>query len=125
VTITLAAVLTTVIGAPVPAKFEGGMLVGFAGMTPNALDKDAAGSGMSTCIGQCGQNRPPLQAADADHAPDAGRSLSATPVPSSGSISASVSASGPRFRTLVTRPAMAPTSSGMTSRNEPGVDMVR
>ena len=40
-------------GAPMPAKFEGGLLVNSAGMTLYTFDKDAAGSGKSTCNGPC------------------------------------------------------------------------
>jgi predicted lipoprotein with Yx(FWY)xxD motif len=55
-------------GAPMAAKFEGGMLVNSAGMTLYTFDKDAAGSGKSTCNGPCAVNWPPLMAADAGHA---------------------------------------------------------
>ena len=55
-------------GAPMPAKFEGGMLVSSAGMTLYTFDKDAVGSGKSTCNGQCAVNWPPLMAAGTDHA---------------------------------------------------------
>lgn len=73
---TLAAVLltallgacTTMGGAPMPAKFERGMLVNPAGMTLYTFDKDAPGSGKSTCNGPCAVNWPPLKAADADRA---------------------------------------------------------
>lgn len=73
---TIAAVALTVVlgacasmgGAPMAAKFEGGMLVNSAGMTLYTFDKDAAGSGKSTCSGPCAVNWPPLRATDADHA---------------------------------------------------------
>ena len=55
-------------GAAMPAKFEGGMLVNSAGMTLYTFDKDAAGSGKSTCNGPCAVNWPPLKATDADRA---------------------------------------------------------
>lgn len=55
-------------GASMPAKFEGGMLVNSAGMTLYTFDKDAAGSGKSTCNGPCAVNWPPLRATDADRA---------------------------------------------------------
>jgi predicted lipoprotein with Yx(FWY)xxD motif len=55
-------------GASMPAKFEGGLLVNPAGMTLYTFDKDAAGSGKSTCNGPCAVNWPPLKATDADHA---------------------------------------------------------
>jgi len=55
-------------GAPMAAKFEGGTLVNAAGMTLYTFDKDAAGSGKSTCNGPCAVNWPPLRATDADHA---------------------------------------------------------
>ena len=53
-------------GAPMGAKFEGGMLVNSAGMTLYTFDKDAAGSGKSACNGPCATNWPPLAAAAAD-----------------------------------------------------------
>jgi len=55
-------------GAPMAAKFDAGMLVDSAGMTLYTFDKDAAGSGKSTCNGPCAVNWPPLKATDADHA---------------------------------------------------------
>ena len=55
-------------GAPMAAKFEGGALVNSAGMTLYTFDKDAAGSGKSTCNGPCAVNWPPLRATDADRA---------------------------------------------------------
>src|ERR1035437_1510212 len=55
-------------GAPMGAKFEGGMLVNSAGMTLYTFDKDPAGSGKSTCNGPCAVNWPPLRAAEADQA---------------------------------------------------------
>src|SRR5512133_1969834 len=68
-----AAALATLLGAcasmgsaPMAAKFEGGMLVNSAGMTLYTFDKDAAGSGKSTCNGQCAVNWPPLAASAAD-----------------------------------------------------------
>ena len=71
---TLAAIVLTAVlgacasmgGAPMAAKFEGGMLVNSAGMTLYTFDKDAAGSGKSTCNGPCAVNWPPLTAAAAD-----------------------------------------------------------
>src|SRR5450631_4521457 len=53
-------------GAPMAAKFDGGMLVNSAGMTLYTFDKDAAGSGKSSCNGPCAANWPPLAAAAAD-----------------------------------------------------------
>ncbi len=68
-----AAALATLLGAcasmgsaPMAAKFEGGMLVNSAGMTLYTFDKDAAGSGKSTCNGPCAVNWPPLTASAAD-----------------------------------------------------------
>jgi len=55
-------------GTPMAAKFERGMLVDSAGMTLYTFDKDAAGSGKSTCNGPCAVNWPPLTAAAADQA---------------------------------------------------------
>jgi len=69
----VAAVLATLLGAcasmggaPSAAKFDGGMLVNSAGMTLYTFDKDAAGSGKSTCNGPCAVNWPPLTASAAD-----------------------------------------------------------
>lgn len=53
-------------GAPMGARFDGGTLVNSAGMTLYTFDKDAAGSGKSTCNGPCAVNWPPLGAAAAD-----------------------------------------------------------
>jgi predicted lipoprotein with Yx(FWY)xxD motif len=53
-------------GAPMGARFEGATLVNSAGMTLYTFDKDAAGSGKSTCNGPCAANWPPLNAAVAD-----------------------------------------------------------
>ncbi|OGA31436.1 MAG: hypothetical protein A3F75_15075 [Betaproteobacteria bacterium RIFCSPLOWO2_12_FULL_64_23] len=55
-------------GAPMAAKFEGGMLVDSAGMTLYTFDKDAAGSGKSACNGPCIALWPALKATDADRA---------------------------------------------------------
>jgi len=49
--------------AQAPAKAEGGVLTNAAGMTLYTFDKDAAGSGKSTCNGPCAANWPPLMAA--------------------------------------------------------------
>ncbi len=70
-TVLLAAVLgacASLGGAPMPAKFDGGTLVNSAGMTLYTFDKDAAGSGKSTCNGPCAVNWPPLKVADAGQA---------------------------------------------------------
>jgi len=57
--------------AQAPAKAEGGVLTNVAGMTLYTFDKDAAGSGKSTCNGPCAANWPPLMAgADAKPAGD-------------------------------------------------------
>ena len=53
-------------GAPMPAKFEGGMLVDSAGMTLYTFDRDTAGSGKSACNGPCIALWPALKAADTD-----------------------------------------------------------
>jgi predicted lipoprotein with Yx(FWY)xxD motif len=52
-------------GAPMGARFEGTTLVNSGGMTLYTFDKDAAGSGKSTCNGPCAVNWPPLSAATA------------------------------------------------------------
>lgn len=46
-----------------PARIESGTFVGANGMTLYTFDKDAAGSGKSTCNGPCATNWPPLMAA--------------------------------------------------------------
>jgi predicted lipoprotein with Yx(FWY)xxD motif len=68
-----AAILTAALGAcanmggsPTGAKFDGGTLVNSTGMTLYTFDKDAAGSGKSTCNGPCAANWPPLSAATTD-----------------------------------------------------------
>jgi predicted lipoprotein with Yx(FWY)xxD motif len=48
--------------AQAPTKAEGGVLTNAAGMTLYTFDKDAAGSGKSTCNGPCAANWPPLMA---------------------------------------------------------------
>jgi len=49
-----------------PTKGEGGVLVGPNGMTLYTFDRDAAGTGKSTCNGPCAQNWPPLMAQASD-----------------------------------------------------------
>jgi len=46
-----------------PIKVSDGVLVGPNGMTLYTFDKDAAGSGKSSCNGPCATNWPPLAAA--------------------------------------------------------------
>jgi predicted lipoprotein with Yx(FWY)xxD motif len=46
-----------------PTKVMDGVLTNSAGMTLYTFDKDAAGSGKSTCNGPCATNWPPLLAA--------------------------------------------------------------
>ena len=53
-------------GASMAAKFDGATLVDSAGLTLYTFDKDAVGSGKSTCNGPCAANWPPLGAAAAD-----------------------------------------------------------
>jgi predicted lipoprotein with Yx(FWY)xxD motif len=50
------------VAAP-PTKIMDGVLTNSAGMTLYTFDKDAAGSGKSTCNGPCATNWPPLLAA--------------------------------------------------------------
>jgi predicted lipoprotein with Yx(FWY)xxD motif len=50
------------VGAP-PTKLVDGVMTNSAGMTLYTFDKDAAGSGKSTCNGPCATNWPPLFAA--------------------------------------------------------------
>jgi len=54
--------------AAAPAKVADGVLVGPNGMTLYTFDKDAAGSGKSTCNGPCATNWPPLMATASDTA---------------------------------------------------------
>ena len=49
-----------------PAKVSDGALVGANGMTLYTFDRDAAGTGKSTCNGPCAQNWPPLMAQASD-----------------------------------------------------------
>lgn len=51
-----------------PAKVADGVLVGPNGMTLYTFDKDAAGSGKSTCNGPCAVNWPPFMASASDQA---------------------------------------------------------
>jgi predicted lipoprotein with Yx(FWY)xxD motif len=51
-----------------PAKAEGGVLVGPNAMTLYTFDKDQAGSGKSACVDKCAINWPPLAAASGDQA---------------------------------------------------------
>jgi predicted lipoprotein with Yx(FWY)xxD motif len=52
--------------APAPAMLANGALVASNGMTLYTFDKDAAGSGKSTCNGPCAALWPPLMAGAAD-----------------------------------------------------------
>ena len=52
--------------AAAPVKVADGVLVGPNGMTLYTFDKDAAGSGKSTCNGPCATNWPPLMATASD-----------------------------------------------------------
>ena len=47
-----------------PTRTADGVLIGPTGMTLYTFDRDVAGSGKSTCNGQCAANWPPLIAAD-------------------------------------------------------------
>ncbi|RZI44909.1 hypothetical protein EGT07_05770 [Herbaspirillum sp. HC18] len=58
----------TMAAAQMPANAKDGMLTNSAGMTLYTLDRDAAGSGKSTCNGPCATNWPPLMAKDGDKA---------------------------------------------------------
>ena len=58
----LAAMLGACASMMMPAKFDGGMLVGSNGMTLYSFDKDARGSGKSTCVDKCAVNWPPFMA---------------------------------------------------------------
>jgi predicted lipoprotein with Yx(FWY)xxD motif len=49
-----------------PVKYTDGIMTGSNGMTLYTFDKDAAGSGKSTCNGQCATNWPPLAAGATD-----------------------------------------------------------
>jgi len=50
-----------------PAKFDGGMLVGSNGMTLYSFDKDNRGDGKSVCVDKCAVNWPPLKAGASDN----------------------------------------------------------
>jgi len=53
--------MSSTAGGP-PVKTMEGVIVGADGMTLYTFDKDAAGSGKSTCNGPCAANWPPLMA---------------------------------------------------------------
>jgi len=58
--------MSSMMGAPAPAKSTDGALVGGAnGMTLYTFDRDTAGTGKSVCNGPCATNWPPLMADDA------------------------------------------------------------
>jgi predicted lipoprotein with Yx(FWY)xxD motif len=66
--------LSTLLGAcasmsmmMMPAKFDGGMLVGTNGMTLYSFDKDTRGDGKSVCVDKCAVNWPPLKAGANDN----------------------------------------------------------
>jgi predicted lipoprotein with Yx(FWY)xxD motif len=65
----LGAMLAGAAHAAVPVKTANGMLVDANGMTLYTFDKDAAGSGKSTCNGPCASLWPPVMAA-ADAKPE-------------------------------------------------------
>ncbi|MBT2299935.1 ATP-binding protein [Variovorax paradoxus] len=50
--------------ADTPTRTADGVLIGPSGMTLYTFDRDAVGSGKSTCNGPCATNWPPLMAAD-------------------------------------------------------------
>ena len=50
--------------APPPTKVTGGVLVNLEGMTLYTYDRDVAGSGKSSCNGECAFVWPPFQAGD-------------------------------------------------------------
>lgn len=52
--------------ASLPTASNDGVLIGPNGMTLYTFDKDAAGSGKSTCNGPCAVNWPPLMARGTD-----------------------------------------------------------
>lgn len=72
--LSLAAVFATLAHAEPAAKMAGGMLVNTSGMTLYTFDKDAAGSGKSTCNGPCATLWPPAAAA-ADAKPEGDLSI--------------------------------------------------
>lgn len=55
-------------GASVPVKYAGGVMVNSPGMTLYTFDKDSAGAGKSVCNGPCAANWPPLKAGAEDRA---------------------------------------------------------
>ena len=68
-TLAVAACAAANVHAEPAAMMAGGMLVNTAGMTLYTFDKDAAGSGKSTCNGPCATLWPPAMAA-ADAKPE-------------------------------------------------------
>ena len=55
--------MSSMMGGAAPVKTVDGVFVNADGMTLYTFDKDAAGSGKSTCNGPCAANWPPLMAA--------------------------------------------------------------
>jgi len=58
----------TAMAAGAPAAPKDGVLATPSGATVYTFDKDAAGSGKSSCNGQCAQNWPPVAAQASDAA---------------------------------------------------------
>ncbi len=54
------------VSGPVPAMMKDGMLVNAKGITLYFFDQDVAGSGKSTCNGDCAVKWPPVMAAATD-----------------------------------------------------------
>ena len=65
-TVFIAAGCANSMSAPAPAMLANGALVAPNGMTLYTFDKDAAGSGKSTCNGPCAALWPPLMAGATD-----------------------------------------------------------
>jgi predicted lipoprotein with Yx(FWY)xxD motif len=53
-------------GGSMPAKDDGGVLVGANNMSLYTFDRDPAGEGKSACVDKCAVNWPPLMAAAGD-----------------------------------------------------------
>ena len=65
--LSLSALLGACASMMMPAKMEGGMLVGSNGMTLYTYDKDNRGDGKSVCVDKCAVNWPPLMAGANDN----------------------------------------------------------
>ena len=95
-----------------PTRTADGVLIGPTGMTLYTFDRDAAGSGKSTCNGPCATNWPPLMAADAAKPMGAYTIVVRDDGKRQSACGDGRSTTGPRTRRPATRRATASTTSG-------------